>query len=261
MSKPTLAVAGHSHLSALQKAFRNHFAIEQNEAENFRFRSLQLRHKNFQPNFEMKNGQRTASDVMRRRVRHIIGKEQPDAFCGIFMGNEYNALALLNHPEPFDIAWGDDLPTDNTRRVIGRGLMKDQLRHMVSVTADIYFSLIDEIFDGPVYQLPPPPPVPSADHIASYPGNFAGRVKEYGVSPASIRLKMWTLYCEVLEEIAEAHSAETLSLPDTVFDSDGFLKEDYWNPDPTHGNEEYGIVVLQSLVEKTLGVTPAPEAR
>ncbi|MGV6800560.1 MAG: hypothetical protein ACWA5L_01410 [bacterium] len=241
----------------MQRAFRNHFAVEQHQGRDFRFRGLQLRHQNFQPNFEIVNRKRAPAAGMVKRIKHIIKTEQPEAVVGVFMGNEYNALVLLNHPEPFDIAWPtDDLPTDMSRRIIGRELMKDQLRHMVAGTASLYFQLFKEIYDGPVFQLPPPPPVPSAEHIASYPGNFAGRVAEYGISPAPLRMKMWRLYCEVLQEVAMEQQAETLALPASIYDADGFLKEEYWNPDPTHGNEDYGIVLLETIVEKTLGLIP-----
>ncbi len=100
---------------------------------------------------------------------------------------------------------------------------------------------------GPLIHIEPPPPVPSADHIRAYPGVFAGKIAELGVSPASLRYKLWRLHSAILAELCGKLGIALLPAPADTQDAQGMLAEDCWNPDPTHANAVYGGRVLRDL--------------
>ncbi len=249
--------AGHSHLSAL---FRAHHLMLRNdslppELETF---FMRLAHDSNQPNFT--RNPRQITPELKRKIAFVLEREAPDEVVLAAMGNEYNSIALLQHPEPFDF----ETPFGPEARLLGAApIPYSAIRRFVEDRAQINVGLfIDtfaETFGGPIRVLPPPPPNPSEAHIRAYPGSFSERVSEHGVSPAPLRLKIWRLYVDVLRQLAEAAGPGRVAvadLPVTIFDDNGFLAEEYWHSDPTHGNAAYGHEVYLHLLARH-GITLA----
>jgi hypothetical protein len=65
--------------------------------------------------------------------------------------------------------------------------------------------------------------------------------------PASIRLKLWGVVQELMEELAVQHGVEFLPCPAAALDGRGFLKENCWANDVTHANRRYGLLVEAEL--------------
>jgi hypothetical protein len=65
-----------------------------------------------------------------------------------------------------------------------------------------------------------------------------------------IRWKLWLVIQDLLKETAEAQGCRFLPVPETVMDSEGFLKEELWREDATHANLEYGRVFWDSTLSK-----------
>lgn len=245
---------GHSHLSAVIRAYRAEFA---GEGWNFAFAPLRLQTAQIGPNIIEENGHRTLTDDVVRRVKHVTRRIEPDAICGFFMGNEVNALAMVNHERPFDFHWPEmEMPAMDGVEVIPFGLMKQQMRHLYQRNAGLFCAAVRKEYDGRILIVPPPPPNPSEQHIRSHPGKFGQLIRRHGLAPASVRLKMWMLYCEVLREEAAQSGAEVFNIPTNAFDQNGFFAETFWNNDPTHGNVTYGRLVLTSLLEKLFSLAP-----
>jgi hypothetical protein len=237
---------GHSHLSALMRAGRRMQNSGALGSTHLHF--VRLNHKTNLPNFLIHEGVRDIHPDLQRRLRFILKRDAPKALFLSLMGNEYNSIGMLKHPEPFDFHWPEmDLPADPKLTVIPFDLMKAQLRSMANSSSLLFWRYFSSIYDGPMFFVPPPPPIADEAHIKSYPGAFADRVAEFGLSSPESRLKMWMLYCEVLREAINGSSTKFVELPLEIFDA-GYLKSIYWQQDPTHGNEAYGNVVLQKLL-------------
>ena len=253
-SPPKLVCAGHSHLSAVMRAYRDEFA---HEDWNFTVSPMRLQIETLEPNIVTENGVRRLNPEVVKRMRHVLRRQEPDAVAGFFMGNEVNAMTLVQHPRPFDFHWPEmELPVAEGAEIIPFGLIKEQMRHASTQNAELLIQGLREVYDGRFCILPPPPPNPSEKHIRAHPGRFGKLVRRHGISPAPLRLKMWMLYCQVLREEAPRAGAEVFDIPAQAFDANGFLDAAYWNPDPTHGNQAYGRLILTYLLDQIFSLSP-----
>jgi hypothetical protein len=53
---------------------------------------------------------------------------------------------------------------------------------------------------------------------------------------------------EMLEGAAKQLGTRFLSTPEVAVDTSGMLLEKYWNPDVSHANAEYGILLIEKIV-------------
>ena len=282
MAPRKLVAYGHSHLAAMMRAYKEREAEEPDPTIEAQFEWLGR--KPLQPNFELigfgklksarKEGEeiyqamadrlrgpgaeavskgekvRALSEKLETFLRGSLAEQKPDAILLICMGNEYNSLGMLRHPRPFDFTLpGSDLPLIEGAEVIPHGMMKDHLRETVDNNALLFWRFFNDVAgDVPIYMVPPPPPIASEEHILSFPGAFADRAGEYGISPVSLRRKLWLLYCEVLRDGIAGTGTTFVDLPPVVF-TDGCLSRQFWQKDPTHGNLDYGLVVLDHVLD------------
>lgn len=274
---------GHSHLSTIMKAWRQ--GEKQGDFEGLDATFVRLNAKTFQPNFEtltadegprdnrtfskklldrlQGRAQHEFGDAARirvlhqdleRRMKHVLARSEADAILLACMGNEYNTMGLLRHPRPYDFDLpGSGLPVEEGVELIPYPMMKAQIQLMAERNVLLFWRYFNKIASVPIYLVPPPPPIGSEEHILSYPGNFADRAKTYGVSPVPFRCKLWMLYCQVIREaVAEGAGTTFVELPPVVF-SEGTLARQFWNEDPTHGNVDYGRVILDHVLELAFG--------
>ena len=83
------------------------------------------------------------------------------------------------------------------------------------------------------------------------------RIGELGVAPSHLRYKLWWLYCQLAKEYCEASSVTYVPIPEAMLDASGFIREEYWQTDPTHGNALFGKAVLENFVYNVLGLEAA----
>ena len=83
---------------------------------------------------------------------------------------------------------------------------------------------------------------------------FKMRVEKMGVSlddvtfsPPPLRLKLWELTQDLLEETAQAAGVQFVPCPIEARDERGFLRREYWNDDITHGNTAFGALMLEKM--------------
>ncbi len=280
MTERKLLGFGHSHLNAIVKAWNQ--AGRHDEFAGIEAHFANLSQDKFQPNFEtvgltpsvskdksllesitarirsdkaahdFRAAGRVAvlTEALEKRMSHILKREKPDALLLICMGNEYNTMGMLRHPQPFDFEMpGSDMPLDPDAEVIPYPLMKAQMQALAERNALLFWRFFNQAApDIPTYVVPPPPPIPSESHILSFPGAFADRAREYGISPVGLRSKMWQLYCDVIRETVAGTSSTFFELPGVVL-SRGCLAQQFWQKDPTHGNEIYGRLILDYLMD------------
>lgn len=243
-----ILLMGHSHAGAVSLAYRQY--QKDNIALDYEMTIVRLNQPTFQPNFEQVNQKRVVSENLEKRLRHIPKSRDADVVVGCFMGNEYNQLAILIHPEPFDFELPDStLPVSEGAAIIPYPMMHAVIKKLADENALLIFRKLAESTDKPVLLLPPPPPIADPDHIRKFPGAFGERLKKYEVAPLPFRIKMWTLYCSILRDAtSEFAHTRMIELPSKVF-KEGALAPQYWSDDPTHGNPIYGDVLLEHIVE------------
>ena len=94
--------------------------------------------------------------------------------------------------------------------------------------------------------LAPPAPKEDAEHIKKGAETYFRDlgIGEIGVTPATVRLKLWTLQQQALEAFCLKHGMIYLDNPVGTRDEAGYLDRKYYAGDATHGNKEYGSKVL-----------------
>jgi len=241
---------GHSHLVALMRARRAREHAGRTGGRKAHF--TRLNHPDFQPNFEVVNRTRRIIPALEQRLGDIIRQHLPDAVICVLMGNEYNSMAMVRHPKPYDFAWPErGFAAAPGVEEIPFAMMQAQLAMLAERNALLFWRVIAQAADCPVYLLPPPPPIASEAHIRAHPGKFGEMAAKHGINPPQFRQKMWQLYCQVLRQAVAGSATRFVDLPGTVFDG-GYLAEPYWSPDPTHGNAAYGEILLAEIEERAL---------
>jgi len=191
-----------------------------------------------------------AETSLDRAVQAAASGFDPAAVCLCLGGNFHNVVGTLEHPVPFSLGTmgiaGD--PDYKPRHMIPRALVRALFRQRA------YPDLVPRLYDffpqAERLMLNAPPPVADFDHIRAFPGIHAGKLG-LGPAPSELRLSLYALQTEVFRAIAEEHAARFITQPDAIFDSDGFLAKPYFNNDPTHGNQAYGLE-MASLLQTSL---------
>jgi hypothetical protein len=195
------------------------------------------------------------------RLAADIAAAEPDIIVSAVGGNLHNLLGLVNHPTRFDFVLPEapDLPFDAEAALFPytaiHGMMKTMSRARFAFLATLKAAAPRLRF-----HIESPPPVPSGQHIASFPGSFAAKIAELGVAPASLRYKLWQLNSRTYLDCCKALEIAFLPVPAAVQDEKGMMREEFWNRDATHGNAHYGAAVLRALDEHLRGVFPEPAA-
>lgn len=246
-----LLAFGHSHLNALKRAYRRFYGNGKDLSvpPPFAVTFIQLHQDVFQPNILKEKGHRRVNDAIKQRLSTLIERDSPAVIVSCAMGNEYNTVGMLNHPQRFEFYLPTrlDLPTDETAEVLPVDLVEDLIRLRLDRTLGLYFEMLSSVRGVPKIHLPPPPPIRDSAYIEAYPGVFGEKAKKFGVSPAFFRLKMWLLTCEVQKKLCAGAGISFHSLPKSVFDPDGFFAKPFLNEDPTHGNAKYGKLILDDV--------------
>jgi len=228
---------GHSHLEALR------LGAEAGGRGDVDFLSLADPK---QQNFFASDG--NGGITLARAEAERITKAGYMAILCALRGNAHAKLGLLNHPRRFDFVLPDepDLPFDCRAELVPYALIrKAMLREMAQQR--IMLKALCGGVTTPIVMLAAPPPVPSEEHIRRYPSWFKDKIGEAGISPLWLRYKLWRLQTKLAAETAEKLCIEMLPSPAEAADSQGMLREDCWNTDPTHGNATYGEMVWRQI--------------
>lgn len=76
---------------------------------------------------------------------------------------------------------------------------------------------------------------------------FRRGVGSVRVTPLLVRMKLWAVIQDLLQETAAAAAAEFLAAPQESFDWENGLNREYWAGDVTHANQQYGDLIVRRL--------------
>ncbi len=186
-------------------------------------------------------------EELRDAVRVMGGV--PDTVVSYFHGNEHSIFSMVEHPQPFDVSLGpDDPPAPSARgprQVIAREVVRRELAQRAHLTV-LYCQMLRRLFPGSeVVHLMAPPPIGDENQLRSNPEIFEKHFQLYGVAPRELRLKIYTLYQEVLAEGLKGVDVRLHGAPAQSHEN-GFLKQEAWM-EATHANHRYGQWLLNEL--------------
>lgn len=167
-------------------------------------------------------------------------------------GNQHQTLSLVQHPIPFELyELGESLPKVDAKppTIVPRAQMLDFFEKGIRGGDGKRMQHLRANASCQILHLVPPPPKEDAAHIIKrFETKFAELgLLEKGVSPATLRLKMWRLQVEILRKLTAEFDIGLLFPPVNALTSEGFLDPVFYANDATHGNVAYGELVLQQL--------------
>ena len=240
-------IIGDSHTSALKKAISSEIFVPEIETHiiptrQVKYESLLANERPLEINKQLKED-----------ISSLIQKKPKPHIFVFLSGNNHASMSICPSPDPtqhFDFILPKYkylgnipdvaiVPYNQIKEFFKRRMLKNNIKPLIA--------LRKEFPNIPMYSIISPPTIPSAEHIQKYMGRFKDRIENYGISPASFRLKFWLLQVEVLQEICQKHNIQFIPNPDNTQDNEGFLLEKFWSNDPTHANALYGKLVLEQI--------------
>lgn len=233
--EPNILIVGHSHVQCLHAAA---LASGRKNVDVINIANL--------PNYRTASAEETTAMVL-EAARH----KDPQALCLCLFGNEHNIAGLIDHPQPFsvgDIEMIDVSPNTEGRWFIPNSVALDSFREWLGVVPKLKRSLYSAFPKAQGFYIPPPPPISDWAHILAYPSVFSDKL-HLGPAPDTLRLTLYRLQCQVLQDAAEDCGARVIATDPQAVDRRGFLQQGLYGPDPTHGNLQYGTLMLTRIVQ------------
>ncbi len=234
MAPLKILVLGHSHITALAKAF-----LQGEPGVSMDF--VLLNNPEYQPPL--------SDEGLHPAILEKIHAARAGLHVSLLGGNDHSIIGMLNHPRRFDFVLPEapDLPVDETAEILPAGLLLAHLAQRVAPHLAV-LALYRAAVPGRLVHVESPPPIPSEAHIRAHPGVFREMIEERGVSPGLLRYKFWRLHSELYARECARIGVEFLPAPEAMRDEQGMMRPEAWNPDPTHGNALYGRHVIGSLL-------------
>lgn len=88
----------------------------------------------------------------------------------------------------------------------------------------------------------------SEPFFVAWAGQIGQDLANIHITLPHIRLKLWFLLQDLIAGIAAKANVPFLPVPAEAQDDEGFLRTDYWHPDVTHANHEYGALMLRKVL-------------
>lgn len=231
-----ILIIGHSHIFALFAADTTGPFPWKHARPHF----VRLRTEEFRPEL--------VDDALNPAILRELERGGLKAVITLIGGNMHSVLGLINHPQPFDVILPEapDLPALEGAERLPLGLVQSVIEHRARDNFRI-FDLVTRATGLPIWQVEPPPPVPSNDHVAANPKQFAERIAEHGIAPPLLRYKLWRAHSALLRRYAAERGAGYLPVPRSFVDDAGMLKPKGWTQDPVHAGPAYGAAVLAQI--------------
>lgn len=172
-----------------------------------------------------------------------------------WLGSQHLAEFLFEHATKFDffLKNRNDIAVDLDSMILPYALVRShQFKHFVQLQKII--DLLQSMPGFSVYLAATPPP--KGDNVKlrglmeqePYFKDLASRLglelEKTQMTPPSLRLKLYLLMQEIVQEIAFRKRISYISVPKELVDPSGYLREEFWEKDVGHANTAYGEVFL-----------------
>jgi hypothetical protein len=243
---PMVLAVGHSHLASVSEAWRRAMGEEE---QRYRMVFLQLRVQEYLPLLVRQGEQTILNPRITQKLEELIALNAPALLASFVLGNDHSVFGLVNDPRPFDFVLPErpDLGPAPGAEVVPYDLMRAMLADRVKRFLVPMLSSFRTISGLSVRHFCSPPPIGSSQHIAQFPGMAGEKMQSLGVAPPGLRLKLWLMYAGIVAEACAEAGVEFVPAPQAAMDRAGFLDQPLWSNTPTHGNADYGRLVLFQL--------------
>lgn len=245
MSPPRVLIIGDSHVDSVKRALAA--AAPDPEVAFEAQRMLKL--KDDKPIGDVDLG-----DFLQR-----IGQlGERDLVASVLGGNQYNAFGLVQHPQAFDFHCPErpDLPPLPGREILPYRVLRELFESgLRGKDGERIVRLVQATRARVVHLCPPPPKEDDGLIMRRHETLFLKQgLLQHGVTPAPIRLKLWTAQVSALRALCDEWGCTLLPVPPGTQTSAGYLEPRYAADDATHANPAYSALMLAQLKALALGV-------
>jgi hypothetical protein len=237
LRQPTIVLFGDSHCYAVQRA------IEKRQGKG---RPVPLAAHRL---LKIKNGRQQGDTSFEAFLEIIRSFQADDVVLSMIGGNQHAVFSTIQHPQRFDFLQpGDAQVTDGTE-IIPYRILAESFSSGIRNGDGKSLRALRAATEARVVHIIPPPPKGDNEFIQQHHESvFANEgIAARGVSSPALRLKFWSLQTRVLEDLCRESGIEMMMPPATARDKAGFLARDYYAEDATHGNWQYGELVLREI--------------
>lgn len=171
-----------------------------------------------------------------------------DALVSFIGGNDHSVMSLVEVADPYDFR----LPGDDSQSLLP-GRQPVELKYVAAQLEQRMNPTVAQLtalrYKHPalrIWHVTPPPPIASEQQILREPEIFRNVIDRYGITPLTVRMKVYRLYCRLLSAHLARLSISALEPPAAASDAAGALREEFAFG-CTHGNEAYGALVADQL--------------
>lgn len=248
MREPILCF-GHSHMVALRAGHL--WRVRHGEAAADDMEFVPLNDPPCQLRTVLVEGRRELAPDLVEHVSTLLAGCRPKAVVLLVTGNEHNILGLFRHPDtpaPPDVDWPESgLPLAEGRDRVPADLLFAEMQNQLDRANFRFCRWIAGQVDCPLVIVGPPPPIVDEAHIRAHPGVFADRMDKLEIAPADFRHKLWRIDARLRQDLAAELGAAFVPAPAAAI-ADLGLAERLRGNDPTHGNQEYGRMLLADVL-------------
>lgn len=242
-----LVFVGHSHITALERAYRADEHVRQLlEPWNIAFVNVReaIRGHLVEPG---PAGDLQVNPELMEILSDHLGRSGLTAFVSVLGGPVLAHHALVIHPEPYDFDIGDpELALDADVRVLHRDILADVIRAH-SDDNFRFFDLFAKMTTNAIFHLDVPPPIGDQSYIAQHLGIHFPTLPAARISTPRFRYKWWRLHGNVFMQKCESLGIQFVEVPPAARTPEGYLSEQAWGNDCIHANAWYGSQMLKML--------------
>lgn len=185
-------------------------------------------------------------------VEMLTAASKDDILVSLVGGNQFNAIGMMQHPEPFNFFAPD---SDNADILPGEHLIpvhaiESMFNKYAGKARQNFLVEAKEYFKGRLFHAVPPPPKFDNEFIRLHAETlFRDRgIETYGVTRPEVRMKLWQAQVRAMRRLYEPLGIGVLMPPPECVDAGGYLKNEAYGPDATHANDLYGRHVIGQVV-------------
>ena len=235
---------GHSHLTALQEAYPAWRAAGGPLRTDF----IQLLGPRYQfTDVHASSVHGLIADTVRREAAErmsVAGSRDPFVFT-CFSGNEHHIHSMIRNPRPFDfvLPGEEGLPLDPEAELLPYPAVEKLVWSMLRYGFRTLTAIV-EALPYPIVALASPPPIRENAYLATPANGFWPQIQRHGLSNPFLRYKFWVLQTRFTAEAYGMMGVRMIYPPADTVDAEGFLREEAWGEDGTHGSAWYGAKLL-----------------
>lgn len=241
MKKRRIVILGDSHTDAFKRFLKRNRSVfgEQFTIEAYRYTQIK--------------NDKQIGDLTTEQIEELLFTlSADDLVISTIGGNQHQVMSLVQHPIPFDIF----VPNSNAQTVqfnvvIPYNQFWDVFESGLRGRDGQRLQHLRKHSQSQIIHLAPPPPKEDEAHILKRHETafIQAGITDKGVSPASLRLKIWQLQINVLDKLTKEYDVKFFLPPKETLSSNGYLDPLYYAEDATHANIDYAELVLKQTID------------